>query len=56
MTTEVNVVEQLRRLHEEYVEKVNMAVGEDRDDLVEVLVREYPEAARRVMQDATAGV
>jgi hypothetical protein len=56
MTTDTIVVERLRRLHDEYVEKVNMAVHEDRDDLVDVLVREYPEAARRVTEGATAGV
>ncbi len=35
----------LRVLHEEFVAAVNEAVAEDRDDLVDELVAEYPEAA-----------
>jgi hypothetical protein len=39
------LVEQLRALHEDYVDAVNRAVAEDRDDLVADLAREYPDAA-----------
>jgi hypothetical protein len=35
----------LRKLHDEYIEAVNMAVGEDREDLVEELAASYPDAA-----------
>ncbi len=40
-----SLVEQLRALHEDYVDAVHRAVAEDRDDLVEELAREYPDAA-----------
>jgi hypothetical protein len=40
-----SLVEQLRALHEHYVDAVNRAVAEDRDDLVADLAREYPDAA-----------
>ncbi len=40
-----SLVEQLRALHADYVDAVNRAVAEDRDDLVEELAAEYPDAA-----------
>jgi hypothetical protein len=43
--------EALRKLHDEYVEAVNMAVAEGRDDLVEELVAAYPDAALRLVAD-----
>ena len=43
--------EALQKLHDEYVEAVNIAVAEGRDDLVEELVASYPEAALRLMAD-----
>jgi hypothetical protein len=49
MTTDVIVVERLRRLHEDYVERVNMAVAEDRQDLVDALARAYDDDALRVV-------
>jgi hypothetical protein len=42
----------LRRLHDEYVEAVNSAVAEDRDDIVDELVAAYPDAALRVLGGA----
>lgn len=33
-------------LHDEYVEKINMAVAEDRMDLVQDFERQYDEATR----------
>jgi hypothetical protein len=39
----------LKNLHDEYVEAVNMAVAEDRADLVEELMASYPDAALRLL-------
>ena len=39
----------LRNLHDAYVEAVNFAIGEDREDLVEELAATYPDAALRVI-------
>jgi hypothetical protein len=41
----------LKNLHDEYVEAVNIAVAEDRDDLVEELVASYPDAALRLLTE-----
>lgn len=41
--------DQLQQLRDRYVEAVNVAVGEDRGDLVEELVATYPDAALRVL-------
>lgn len=41
----------LRLLHDEYVSAVNSAVEEGREDLVERLVADYPDAALRVMAE-----
>jgi hypothetical protein len=40
---------ELRKLHDDYVEAVNLAVAEDRDDLVEELTAAYPDAALRIL-------
>ena len=42
-------VERLRELHENYVWKVNAAIGEGREDLVWRLVDDYTEQALRLM-------
>lgn len=39
----------LNALDADYTEAVNAAVGEDRDDLVEQLVAEYPQAVRALL-------
>jgi hypothetical protein len=41
----------LRLLHDEYVAAVNSAVEEGRDDQVERLVADYPDAALRVITE-----
>ncbi|GAA4687307.1 hypothetical protein GCM10023215_23740 [Pseudonocardia yuanmonensis] len=41
----------LRLLHDEYVAAVNSAVEEGREDLVERLAADYPDAALRVMTE-----
>jgi hypothetical protein len=47
-----DLTERLRRLHDDHVEKVNMALGEDRDDLVQDLSDSYMDQALRLI---TAG-
>lgn len=42
----------LRKLHDEYIEAVNTAVGEDRDDIVAELAASYPDAALRLLVEA----
>jgi hypothetical protein len=42
----------LRELHEEYVDAVNRARAEDRDDLVVDLVAGYPDEALALMNRA----
>ena len=44
----------LRELHEDYVWRVNAAVGEGRPDVVARLVAEYPDAALRLLTGGTA--
>jgi hypothetical protein len=39
----------LNALEADYVEAVNAAVGEDRDDLIEQLVAEYPRAVKELL-------
>ncbi|GAA1257018.1 hypothetical protein GCM10009609_20140 [Pseudonocardia aurantiaca] len=39
----------LRRLEDAYIEAVNSAIGEGREDLVEELVASYPDAALRLL-------
>jgi hypothetical protein len=41
-------------LHDEYVEAVNAAVAEGRDDLVDHLAQEYPDAALRILTSEAA--
>ena len=38
-----------RKLHEKYLEAVNIAVAEGRHDLVEELVAAYPDDAARLL-------
>jgi hypothetical protein len=40
-----------QKLHDEYIEAVNSAIGEDREDLVEELVASYPDAALRLLTE-----
>ena len=40
----------LRELHEQYIDAVNRAVAEGRDDLVAALVADYPDAAAALME------
>lgn len=39
----------LSTLHDEYIEAVNVVIGENREDLVAELVAAYPDAALRVL-------
>jgi hypothetical protein len=48
MTADVLVDERVRALHDDYVQKVNAAVAQGRLDLVDALIRQYPEHAARV--------
>jgi hypothetical protein len=43
---------QLQQLHDQYVEQVNLAVAEDRDDLVDALSAEYTEAGLKILLTA----
>jgi hypothetical protein len=47
-------VRRLQALEEEYTFAVNAAVGENRDDLVEQLANEYPDAALEVLRSDAA--
>ena len=47
-------VRRLLALDEEYTAAVNDAVAEDRDDLVDELVAEYPDAAAKIMTEEAA--
>lgn len=47
-------VRRLQALEEEYTFAVNAAVGENRDDLVEQLANEYPDAALQVLRSDAA--
>jgi hypothetical protein len=47
-------VRRLQELEEEYTFAVNAAVGENRDDLVEQLADEYPDAALEVLRSSAA--
>jgi hypothetical protein len=49
-----STVQRLLALDEEYIAAVNSAVAEDRDDVVEQLVAEYPDAAAEIMADEAA--
>lgn len=42
---------ELRTLQDQYIEAVNAAVAEGRDDLVSELVADYPDAALRLLVD-----
>jgi hypothetical protein len=41
--------ERLRRLHDAYVEKVNLVLEEGREDLVPTLVESYDDEALRIL-------
>jgi hypothetical protein len=47
-------VRRLQALEEEYTFAVNSAVGENRDDLVEELVADYPDLALDILRDDAA--
>jgi hypothetical protein len=47
-------VRRLLELDQEYTAAVNCAIAEDRDDLIDVLVGEYPDAAARIMTEDAA--
>ncbi len=47
-------VRRLQALEEEYTFAVNAAVGENRDDLVEQLAAEYPDAALDLLMRSDA--
>jgi hypothetical protein len=49
-----NVAQALRELHEDYVWRVNAAIGEGRPDIVARLVAEYPEVALRLLTEDPA--
>lgn len=40
----------LHALHHDYTEAVNLAVAEGRDDIVDGLIAEYPDAALRLLR------
>ncbi|GAA0932768.1 hypothetical protein [Pseudonocardia zijingensis] len=47
-------VRRLQELEEEYAFAVNAAIGENRDDLVDELAAEYPDAALAVLRSDAA--
>jgi hypothetical protein len=47
-------VRRLQQLDAEYTAAVNAAIEEDRDDLVQRLVNEYPDAASEIMHSEAA--
>ncbi|HET6257093.1 hypothetical protein [Pseudonocardia sp.] len=49
-----DTVRRLNALDDEYTAAVNAAVAEDRDDLIQQLVSEYPDAALEIMNDEAA--
>jgi hypothetical protein len=49
-----NIEQRLQVLHDEYTVAVNNAVAEGRDDIVERLVAEFPDAALRLMSEHEA--
>jgi hypothetical protein len=49
-----DTVRRLNALDQEYTAAVNSAVAEDRDDLIQQLIDEYPDAALEIMNDEAA--
>lgn len=49
-----DTVRRLNALDQEYTAAVNSAVAEDRDDLIQQLIAEYPDAALELMNDEAA--
>ena len=49
-----DTVRRLNALDQEYTAAVNSAVAEDRDDLIQQLMAEYPDAALEIMNDEAA--
>lgn len=49
-----DTVRRLNALDQEYTAAVHSAVAEDRDDLIQQLVAEYPDAALEIMNDEAA--
>ncbi len=44
-----DLTEQLRALHQDYTEQVNLAIAEGRDDIVDELVATYPDEALQLL-------
>lgn len=49
-----STVRRLNALDDQYTAAVNEAIAEDRDDLIDQLVAEYPDAAAEIMADEAA--
>jgi hypothetical protein len=49
-----DTVRRLNALDQEYTAAVNSAVAEDRDDLIQQLIADYPDAALEIMNDEAA--
>lgn len=49
-----STVRRLNALDDQYTAAVNEAIAEDRDDLVQLLVAEYPDAAAEIMTGEAA--
>jgi hypothetical protein len=45
---------QLQQLHDQYAEQVNLAVADDRGDLIEALSAEFTEAGLEILLTAAA--
>jgi hypothetical protein len=52
-TVSYETEQRLQALSDEYIAAVNAAVAEDRPDILDRLVDEYPDAALRVLTDAS---
>jgi hypothetical protein len=50
---DMDIDRRLRELHEHYIALVNLAVEEGRERDIDVLVASYPDAAARVMTEAS---
>lgn len=52
MTSSDKIADQLRELHEDYTQRVNSVIEENRDDLAMMLSDTYVDEALRVISDA----
>ena len=50
-----NLPTTLQQLHDSYIERVNIAIAEDRNDLVDALAAEYTDVALTTLLAAEAG-